>query len=93
MTHAGARCGVCGEQNSLLALFGEEGDLANQDAITNWHDEGHPGAGPFTPEEPGEWAGKTTQALTIQASDLEVRDDEQLCTVCWRVHRPGVCDR
>ncbi|QHB37825.1 hypothetical protein I5G63_gp085 [Mycobacterium phage Imvubu] len=90
----GLRCGVCEGQADLLALFGEEGDPASLEAIAHWHDDQHAGNGPFDPREPGEgWAGKTTQADTITAAELEVHPGEVVCLDCFLVHRPGVCDR
>lgn len=43
--------------------------------------------------DPTGWAGKTTQADTLDARMFEVADDEVRCTTCWLVHRPGNCDR
>lgn len=94
MTHAGVRCGVCDGQRELLALFGEEGDLASLQAIEHWHDGQHVGGGPFTPNDPAEgWAGRTTQVDSVSLADLQVRADEVTCGTCFLVHRPGCCDR
>lgn len=83
-------CTLCGEQRDLLALFGEEGEVGSADALDRWHDDLHPGNGPFTPSAPWEDGRGPGSADAIEMAAFTVGPYEALCRECHMIHRPGV---
>jgi hypothetical protein len=92
-TYPPLNCPRCGDQVDLLEQLGTEIDPNTIDVLWRWHDDLHPGSGPYTPNDPGEsWAGATTQADTLTITDFTVGKREVICGDCHLIHRPGICD-
>lgn len=83
-------CVLCGEQRDLVEALGDDQDPAVIDALADWHAAQHPGSGPFTPADPGDgWAGRATQADTVDLKVFEVGKHEVKCAQCHLIHPAG----
>ncbi|AHK12032.1 hypothetical protein Hosp_078 [Mycobacterium phage Hosp] len=80
-------CGYCAEQRDVLTVFGEELDPTMDQMIEAWHDNNHPGPGPFLADSG--WYHPNGQGDGVLLRDVTLAPSEVICAECHLVHRPG----